>query len=160
MGKMVGYVASSVVVAAAVAAGWGGTALAGVRWPVAGAVIADFDPPEPDWLPGHRGIDLATESGAAVISPREGVVLFTGRVAGTPVVVVGHGSLRSTYQPVEGSLPVGSVVTGGQSIGRMVDGPSHCSSPCLHWGARVGERYVDPRILLGATHVALLPTAD
>lgn len=139
----------------------GGAAGAAVLWPVPGTVIADFDPPEPNWLPGHRGIDLAVEPGDVVVSPRAGVVVFAGQVAGTPVVVVSHGIVRSTYQPVAGSRPVGSVVSAGQPIGRMTDGASHCAPSCLHWGARVADRYVDPRILLGAHHVVvLLPSAD
>lgn len=139
----------------------GGAAGAAVHWPVPGAVIADFDPPEPNWLPGHRGIDLAVEPGDVVVSPRAGVFVFAGQVAGTPVVVVSHGIVRSTYQPVAGSLPVGSVVAAGQPIGRMTDAASHCAPSCLHWGARVGDRYVDPRILLGAHQVVvLLPSAD
>lgn len=138
------------------------TAPSGVSppWPVTGGVVAEFDPPEPDWLPGHRGIDLSAAPGTVVRTPRAGTVSFTGRVAGTPVVVVDHGSVRATYQPVGDAPALGSPVGVGDTLGVVKEGPAHCTPTCLHWGARVGERYVDPRVLLGQVQVVLLPTAD
>lgn len=135
-------------------------ARAALSWPVTGRVVRGFDPPEPNWLPGHRGVDLAADPGSTVRTPRDGIVAFAGRVAGTPVVVIGHGAIRATYQPVEAAVTVGSSVTAGQAIGRIDSGATHCAMACLHWGALVGERYVDPLILLGSPHVVLLPTAD
>ncbi len=138
----------------------GHPAQAAMWWPVPGPVVREFDPPEPDWLPGHRGVDLAAAPGATVRTPRDGVIAFAGRVAGSPVLVVGHGAVRATYQPVEAGATVGSTVRAGQPIGQIVSGAAHCTPTCLHWGALVGDRYVDPRILLGRAHVVLLPTAD
>ncbi len=133
--------------AAARGAGW---------WPVPGHVIAEFDPPDPDWLPGHRGLDLSAPAGSAVLAPRAGVVTFAGPVGGTPTLVVAHGVIRATYQPVAATAATGTAVAAGQPVGVLRPG-GHCPADCLHWGARVNGRYVDPRILLGAVRVVLLP---
>lgn len=125
-------------------------------WPVPGGIVRDFDPPDPDWLPGHRGIDLAAAPGGRLVTPRAGVVQFTGSVAGTPVVTVAHGALRATYQPAVGTADIGSSVPAGGTLGSVAAG-GHCSDRCLHWGAILNGRYVDPRLLLGHTHVELRP---
>ncbi len=81
--------------------------------PVAGRTVAEFDPPDPDWMPGHRGIDLAGEPGEPVSTPRAGVVAFVGLVGSVPVVVVRHGIARATYQPVSSDLAPGDLVAAG-----------------------------------------------
>ncbi|MFN8126085.1 MAG: M23 family metallopeptidase [Candidatus Nanopelagicales bacterium] len=142
------------LVSAAVLAG--GRADAGDLWPVPGGLQRDFDPPDPDWLPGHRGVDLAAHAGDPVVSPRAGRVGFVGRVAGTPVLTIDHGMLRATYQPVTSSLTAGTPVAAGQVVATVATG-GHCSGQCLHWGALMNDRYVDPRLLLGHTRVVLRP---
>jgi murein DD-endopeptidase MepM/ murein hydrolase activator NlpD len=133
-------------------------ALAGdVLWPVTGPVVAEFDPPDPDWMPGHRGVDLTASPGSEVRSPRAGTVAFVGRVGGVPVVVVTHGSARATYQPVVASVQQGWPVAVGDLIGTIAPSGGHCAGRCLHWGLRIGERYADPRLLLGRVHVVLTP---
>lgn len=136
-----------------------GPAAAATLWPVPGAVIEEFDPPYPDWLPGHRGIDLAATIDEPIRTPRAGVVQFVGSVAGTDIVVIGHGTLSATYLPAVTDLPEGAPVSAGQVIARMAAG-THCSRPCLHWGARANGRYVDPRLLLGTYEVVLTPVMD
>ena len=49
------------------------------RYPVSGELLQDFAPPNADWLPGHRGIDLAASTGTPVFVPVSGVVSFVGR---------------------------------------------------------------------------------
>ena len=76
----------------------------GIRWraPVSPvAVVRHFDPPAHRWLPGHRGVDLRTTVGAAVRAAGSGRVTFAGTLAGRGVVTVDHGTLRTTYEPVE-----------------------------------------------------------
>ena len=128
-------------------------------WPVPGPIIAEFDPPYPDWLPGHRGIDIATAPGQPVRTPREGVIQFAGVVAGTPVVVIGHGVLAATYLPATTALAPGVPVVAGQVFGE-VGSSDHCLRTCLHWGARAHGRYVDPRLLLGRYRVVLTSLVD
>lgn len=120
-------------------------------WPLPGppVVLRGFDPPESQWGPGHRGVDLAAGPGQEVLSAAAGRVAFAGRVAGKPVVVIEHGGVRTTYEPVLAAVTVGQPVRAGQPIGQ-VGGGSHCAEGCLHWGLRRGDDYLDPLSLLGA----------
>ncbi|MGW9347108.1 Peptidase family M23 [Nocardiopsis flavescens] len=121
-------------------------------------VLRPFDPPGRPWLPGHRGVDLAAEPGRDVLAAGPGRVHFAGTVAGTPVVSVSHGELRTTYLPVETDLARGDPVRGGQVIGTLAEGPRHCADrPCLHWGLLSGREYLDPLSLLGPVRTRLLP---
>lgn len=54
------------------------------------AVVRRFDKPTHDWLPGHRGVDLAGGEGQPVLSAGEGIVVFAGTVADKPVVSIDH----------------------------------------------------------------------
>ncbi len=129
------------------------------RWPVEPAqVLRPFDPPEHPWLPGHRGVDMAAEPGQEVYAAGPGRVLFAGAVAGTPVVSVSHGTLRTTYLPVESALARGDPVAAGEPLGTLAADPLHCRGrPCLHWGLLRGTEYLDPLALLGRGRVRLLP---
>jgi len=75
------------------------------------------------------------------------------------VVVVGHGSTRTTYEPVTATVGVGDRVDAGQVIGRLELFGSHCFPRwCLHWGLIEGrQHYLDPLTLVGAAPVRLLP---
>jgi murein DD-endopeptidase MepM/ murein hydrolase activator NlpD len=144
------------------AAGW---VLPLERGPGDLGVLAPFDPPEHDWLAGHRGVDLAASPGELVLSPAAGVVTFAGPVAGRAVLVVAHDDgLRTSLEPVVGSVEPGTRVGAGAAVGTVqdaaVDGVhgGHCAAVCVHWGVRRGERYVDPLALLGERPpVVLLP---
>jgi murein DD-endopeptidase MepM/ murein hydrolase activator NlpD len=129
--------------------------------PVDGAVQQLFDPPALPWSPGHRGVDLDAPPGTPVRSPAAGAVTFAGQVGGKPVVVVSHGALRSTFEPVEARRSVGEPVVRGDVVGTVTDDTAahHCDATgCLHWGVRRGEAYLDPLVLLGrAAPVVLLP---
>ncbi|ADG74381.1 Peptidase M23 [Cellulomonas flavigena DSM 20109] len=133
------------------------------RAPLDGAVHVEraFDLPAAPWLPGHRGIDLATVTGATVRAPADGVVVFAGPVAGRGVLSVLHGDgRRSSLEPIRSEVSVGSRVRAGDPLG-TVDGHTHGhprTAPVLHWGVRDGEEYVDPWALLpGRGPVVLLP---
>lgn len=131
-------------------------------------VLAPFDAPAQDWLPGHRGVDLAASSGEVVRSPAAGVVTFAGPVAGRDVLVVLHDDgLRTSLEPVTATVAPGTRVAAGTAVGtveRRPDGTTsahhggHCADACVHWGVRRGDRYVDPLGLLGdRPPVVLLP---
>lgn len=97
-------------------------------------VISGFDPPERPWLAGHRGVDLAAESGDELVAPADGVVSFTGKVGGKDVVSIRHGFLTSTFEPAVSGLDHGAVLRQGERFA-LVDGVSdHCGETCVHWG--------------------------
>jgi len=131
-------------------------------WPLAPRPIVSqrFAAPAERWSSGHRGVDLVATPGQPVLAPSGGVVTFSGVIAGRGVVVVSHpGGLRTTAEPVEAALPVGSVVGKGQQVA-VVSGapPGHCPpTTCLHWGVLRGESYLDPLLFVGSRPVLLLP---
>lgn len=128
--------------------------------PVAGrpALIHPFDAPAAPWAPGHRGIDLACAVGQNVLAPADGTVAFAGTVVDRSVVTIVHADgLRSSLEPVLGSVDPGERVVRGQVVGTLQPVPGHCApASCLHWGVRRAERYLDPLKLL-AGPVILLP---
>lgn len=131
-------------------------------WPLVGTprIVRGFDPPAQRWLPGHRGIDLAGVEGDGVLAVDDGVVTFSGEIAGTGVVSLTHASgLRSTYQPVSDSVARGDRVSRGDRLGRLDSTGGHCTlRVCLHLGAvRDRDSYVDPTPLLLGVDLALLP---
>ena len=130
-------------------------------WPLAPRpqVVRPFDAPETHWGPGHRGADLAGHPGQRVRAALAGRVTFVGRVAGRGVVVVDHGSTRTTYEPVLATVSRGERVGAGAVIGRLTSTGGHCPPrACLHWGLRRGDAYLDPLTLVDAPRpVRLLP---
>ena len=128
-----------------------GRAFGSVR-PVPGPVLRGFDPPAQDWLPGHRGVDLAAPVGSRVRAAASGRVSVAQVIAGRGVVTIVHGELRTTYEPVRASVRVGQRVDAGDVIGTVEAG--HCAAGCLHFGLKRGDEYLDP---LGGSDVRLLP---
>jgi len=137
-----------------------GSSVPEADWPVSpGEVVTPFDDPLP-YGAGHRGLDLAATPGQTVIAALPGRVSVAGYVAGRPLVVIQHeNDIRTTYLPVLASVSVGDQVRAGEAIG-VVGGElsgsagvveQHClASPCLHWGARRGETYIDPHNLMSS----------
>ena len=119
----------------------------GWSWPLSPkpAVLRPFDPPAKPWLSGHRGVDLrAAHDGAQVTSPAAGTVTFAGVVVDRPVITVDHGNgLRSSFEAVRSELTPGAAVAEGDVLGWIQ--PGHCGpGPCVHWGVRRGEAYLNP----------------
>ncbi|WP_084514594.1 M23 family metallopeptidase [Nocardia acidivorans] len=133
----------------------------GFDWPLRPrpAVVRAFDKPEQNWLPGHRGVDLAGSAGQQVLAAGGGTVVFVGTVAGKPVLSIDHpGGLRTTYEPVTSSIPVGRRVNRGTEIGTLDRGHAGCPvSACLHWGVRRGREYLNPLGLIHQTPIRLKP---
>ncbi|WP_459957389.1 M23 family metallopeptidase [Nocardia sp. IFM 10818] len=123
------------------------------------AVVRAFDNPERDWLPGHRGVDLAGSAGQQVLAAGDGIVVFAGVVADKPVVSISHpGGLRTTYEPVTSSIPVGRRISRGATIGVLTAGHPGCPvDACLHWGARRDHDYLDPLGLIRQAPIRLKP---
>lgn len=136
-------------------------ATSGWVWPLQPQprVVRGFDPPDVQWSAGHRGVDLAASVGQAVLSPADGVVSFSGTIAGTPVVVVAHpDGRRSTFQPVTTSFPRGFWVSRGQAVAVVSDVSGHCfPTTCVHWGVLRGKQYLDPLAFVGRAPIILLP---
>lgn len=144
----------------------GGSSLSAVprgrwTWPLLPRpeVVGRFDAPEVRWGAGHRGVDLAATVGQEVLAPADGMVTFRGVVVDRAVLVVETaGGLRTTFEPVDSALTVGSAVGRGQPVGTVAATPGHCApATCLHWGVLRGDVYLDPLLLVGAVHVVLLP---
>lgn len=143
LGSLGALVGAEGAAAAAVPASW--------AWapPVAGPIVHPFEAPRSAYGPGHRGIDFAAAPGTAVRAAGDGTVVFAGDVARSlHVVVAHHGGLRTSY-----SFLAQVDVHGGQRV-RLGDvlgaaGGSSADHPVglLHFGLRVGDRYVDPMVL-------------
>lgn len=139
----------------------GASANAGWSWPLVPrpAVVRLFVLPAHPWLSGHRGVDLAARAGDQVHSPAAGTVSFVGWVVDRPVLTILHADgIRSSFEPVESPLAVGSAVATGDVVGTIAPN-AHCPPDnCLHWGVRMGQDYVDPlQFILNQRPSVLLP---
>lgn len=139
-------------------------------------VIRPFEKPAQRWSAGHRGVDLAVpEHDPRVYAPASGKVVFSGTVVNRKVLVIAHpDGRRSTFEPMDETLPVGTTVTAGEVIGTVAgaaDGNSErpyrrCSTACLYWGVRQGgtrgdgsgkeAEYINPMSLLGSKEPSIL----
>ncbi|MGW0706938.1 murein hydrolase activator EnvC family protein [Streptomyces sp. NPDC002643] len=124
-------------------------------WPVGlrPLVVNTWDPPPTPYARGHRGVDLAAPPDSPVRAIAPGRVSFAGRVAGRGVISVeltgtGEPPLRTTYEPVRPTVKKGDEVTTGDILGTLPPSPSHCETPCLHWGLRRANTYLNPLSLL------------
>ncbi len=122
------------------------------RLPVDGKVVDGWRPPSNPYGAGNRGVDLATTPGQAVVAVADGDVTFAGPVAGVIWVVVLHADgVRSTLGPLaDVTVSAGQTVVSGQIIG-------HSAGTSIHFGARVGDEYIDPLQLLGRGSIRLIP---
>ncbi|MDX1658789.1 MAG: peptidoglycan DD-metalloendopeptidase family protein [Nitriliruptorales bacterium] len=119
--------------------------------PVQGSVVAPFERPASAFGSGHRGVDLRVTPGDAVVAAADGVVSFAGAVAGRRWVTLEHADgIRTTYG-VLADLVVhpNQLVRRGELIGHAA-GATHAdlAVPLLHWGARRGDEYLDPLLLV------------
>ncbi|MGC0363491.1 murein DD-endopeptidase MepM/ murein hydrolase activator NlpD [Rhodococcus sp. 27YEA15] len=133
-------------------------------WPLSPrpTVQRAFDKPTANWLPGHRGVDLAGVDSQSVVAAGSGTVAFAGVVAGKPTVSIDHpGGLRTTYEPVDATVRIGDRVELGGAIGILRSGHDGCTvSACLHWGAKRDRDYLDPLALVRLAPLRLKPVAD
>ena len=139
-------------------------------------VIRPFEKPAQRWSAGHRGVDLAVpENDRRVYAPAPGKVVFSGTVVNRKVLVIAHpDGRRSTFEPMDETLPVGTTVTAGEVIGTVAGAAGgnserpyrRCSTPCLYWGVRQGgtrgdgsgktAEYINPMSLLGSKEPSIL----
>ena len=139
-------------------------------------VVRPFEKPAQRWSAGHRGVDLAVpENDRSVYAPAPGTVVFSGTVVNRKVLVIAHpDGRRSTFEPMDETLPVGTTVAAGEVIGTVATTSSgdserpyrRCSTPCLYWGVRQGgargdgsgkeAEYINPMSLLGSKEPSIL----
>lgn len=139
-------------------------------------VIRPFEKPAQRWSAGHRGVDLAVpENDRRVYAPAPGTVVFSGTVVNRKVLVIAHpDGRRSTFEPMDEALPVGTTVAVGDVIGTVAGAAGgnsersyrRCSTPCLYWGVRQGgvrgdgsgkaAEYINPMSLLGSKEPSIL----
>ena len=123
-------------------------------------LMAQFRSPNSDYSSGHRGVDYLVSEGQAVLAPSGGTVAFTGQVAGKSVVTLQHrDGLKTAFEPVCGSLPLGSSVVVGQIIGSVcaTGYTSHCAPAiCLHFSLRSNGNYLSPLVLIGGLAPSVL----
>ena len=139
-------------------------------------VIRPFEKPAQRWSTGHRGVDLAVpEHDRRVYAPALGKVVFNGRIVNRTVLVIAHpDGRRSTFEPMDEALPVGTTVAAGEVIGTVAGAAGgnserpyrRCSTPCLYWGVRQGgargdgsgktAEYINPMGLLGSKEPSIL----
>jgi len=121
--------------------------------PVDAPVTDVFRPPAQRWSAGNRGVDYGTTEGQVVRAAAPGQVVFAGQVGGSLHVVVLHADgIRTSYSFLSGiSVHRGEQVVAGQPVGT--------AGTDLHFGARAGDAYVDPMVLLssGTPRVHLVP---
>lgn len=115
-------------------------------WPTGSRTVSrPWESPANDYAAGHRGIDVRAPVGTAAVAVADGTVTFAGPVAGRGVVTIDHGDgLRSTLDSVTPTVTTGDRVHQGDAVGRVTVGHCPASAPCLHLGARIDDRYVDP----------------
>ncbi|KQP01291.1 murein hydrolase activator EnvC family protein [Leifsonia sp. Leaf264] len=130
------------------------------RWPLTPPVeiVAEFVAPATRYSAGHRGIDLATASGTAVLAPTDAVVSFVGVVVDRPLITLAYGDgVLVSLEPVLASVGEGDQVERGQVIGTAASG-GHCGDGCLHLGVRVHGEYISPlAYITGLPRAVLLP---
>ncbi|MCR2763687.1 M23 family metallopeptidase [Microbacterium sp. zg.B48] len=119
-------------------------------------LVRPFVAPAHEYAPGHRGIDLDPASGGVVRAPADGVVAFSGAVAGRGILTIDHGAgLVTTLEPVESTLAPGTSVRGGEEVAMLAAG-GHASPGTLHFGVRLDGEYINPLLLLGGVPRAVL----
>ena len=138
----------------------GGLTLA-LTWPLSPrpTVGRRFEQPHTQCSSGHRGVDLSATLSQPVLSAGDGVVAFSGMVAGRGEITVRHlDGLRTSYEPVGVRMSAGACVRRGTRIAVVSATAGHCAPlTCLHWGAISGKTYLDPLALLGIGRPILLP---
>ena len=143
------FLCVSVSGALGAALGWPGATASAASpwsWPVSGAIVRGFDPPDDPYGAGHRGIDIAAPVGTTVVAPDDGVVTFAGKVGGRLFLTIDHGGgVTSTCSWLTSVLVrKGDRVLRGQPMATTGWGHADLTVPHLHFGVRLNGAYVDP----------------
>ena len=124
--------------------------------PVGAPVVDRFRPPATPYGPGNRGLTYGTASGTPVLASAPGRVTFAGPVAGALHVVIQHDDgVRTSYSFLRTvAVRAGQTVAQGAVVGT--------SGSNFHFGARIGDAYIDPAVLLDSSpgRVHLVPDGE
>ena len=114
------------------------------RPPVDAEIEDTFRPPATPYGAGNRGVDYAATEGQPVSAAADGEVVFAGRIGTSSHVTVLHeDGIRTSYSFLATvTVRRGQQVLLGEQVGTA-------ASTGLHFGARAGDAYVDPLLLLG-----------
>lgn len=125
-------------------------------WPVHGPVLRGFDPPPDPYGAGHRGIDIGAAFGTPLVAAQAGTVAFAGWVGGSLFISIDHDDgVRTTYSWLSAiAVAAGDRVMQGTVIGQTGRGDPASIAANLHFGARIGDAYIDPMLLLEPGSVA------
>ena len=98
----------------------------------------------------HYGIDIALPKGHEVVSPMDGIVVFSNNdlyySGGTIIIAHGQGLTTSYLHLSEILVSVNDIVRRGELIGK-VGATGRATGPHLHWGAELKGKRIDPKYL-------------
>ena len=98
----------------------------------------------------HYGIDIALPIGHEVVSPMDGIVVFSNNdlyySGGTIIIAHGQGLTTSYLHLSEILVSVNDIVRRGELIGK-VGATGRATGPHLHWGAELKGKRIDPKYL-------------
>jgi murein DD-endopeptidase MepM/ murein hydrolase activator NlpD len=110
----------------------------------------------------HSGMDFAAPTGAPILAPARGRVVFAEKLIVTGwTVIIDHGlNLYTTYYHCDRlDVAPGDWVEPGQQIG-LVGSTGFSTGPHLHWTATIGNTPVDPWPLTEGPVLGVLPLSD
>lgn len=124
-------------------------------------VVRAYVAPAHEYGPGHRGVDLDLLGQTEVRAPADGVIAFSGSVAGRGILTIDHGDgLVTTLEPVDTPLVPGTAVVRGGDVATLASG-GHAPAGALHFGVRLDGEYINPMMLLGGVpRAVLLPCCE
>lgn len=104
--------------------------------------------PQSKYGPGHRGVDIKTAVGEALLAPIDSVMSFNAVVVDRPVITLQttDGYLLS-FEPACSKLQIGEAIKSGEELGwhciPASDYHYHCPQ-CVHVSARSQFGYLSP----------------
>lgn len=124
--------------------------------------------PLKNWLPGHRGVDIAAGADSVIVASGSGKVHFAGKVGGKDVVSLeitadahgkslGQKTLIMTFEPAHTELKKGEQVHAGETVASITGASDHCSDDTVHVGVLRSGSYLDPLTVLTPSRIGLKP---
>lgn len=120
----------------------------------AATLIRPFQAPLHEYGPGHRGADYSATTKSEIVAPADGIIFFSGMVAGREVITVAiDDKWLLSFEPVSEALATGSVVSAGDVIALVGEDSRERGSlgfhapGIVHIGARLDGEYLNPELL-------------